>query len=90
MIHPEKVELRPDRMAVVIHPEKVELRPGIMAAVIHQEKVERRKGDRPRVHGVGTHSEQLHPDSPKGEEPGTRDHHTRTIAYPIRICCPDH
>ena len=66
VIHPEKVELRPDRMAVVIHPEKVELRPGIMAAVIHQEKVERRKGDRPRVHGVGTHPDQLHPDSPKG------------------------
>ena len=23
------------------------------------------------------------------EAPGTCDHHTRTIAYPIRMCCPD-
>ena len=27
---------------------------------------------------------------PQGEAHGTREHHTRTIAYPIRICCPDH
>ena len=27
---------------------------------------------------------------PQGETPGTREHHTWTIAYPIRICCPDH
>ena len=26
---------------------------------------------------------------PQGEAHDTRDHHTRTIAYPIRICCPD-
>ena len=24
-----------------------------------------------------------------GEAHDTRDHHTRTIAYPIWICCPD-
>ena len=27
---------------------------------------------------------------PQGEAHDTHDHHTRTIAYPIRICCPDH
>ena len=65
--------------------------------------MERRKGDRPRVHGVGTHSEQLHPDSLRGHvacspiwTPSGRStrhswtSHTRTIAYPIRICCLDH
>ena len=27
---------------------------------------------------------------PQGEAHNTHEHHTRTIAYPIRICCPDH
>ena len=27
---------------------------------------------------------------PQGETHGTHEHHTRTIGYPIRICCPDH
>ncbi|WJZ81480.1 hypothetical protein VitviT2T_001320 [Vitis vinifera] len=27
---------------------------------------------------------------PQGEAHGTHEHHTRTIAYPIRICCPNH
>ena len=27
---------------------------------------------------------------PQGEAHGTHEHHTRTIAYPIRICCPDY
>ena len=74
----------------VKYPEKVECHPDRISNVGYLEKMERRKGDRPRVHGVGTHPEQLHSDSPKGEAPGTHDHHTRTIAYPIRICCPDH
>ena len=26
----------------------------------------------------------------QGEAHDTREHHTRTITYPIRICCPDH
>ena len=26
---------------------------------------------------------------PQGEAHDTREHYTRTIAYPIRICCPD-
>ena len=26
----------------------------------------------------------------QGEAHGTCEHHTRTIAYPIQICCPDH
>ena len=54
-----------------------------------------RKGDRLHVQGVGTPP----PDDtecaslselPQGEAHDTREHHTRTIAYPIRICCPDH
>ena len=27
---------------------------------------------------------------PQGEAHDTHEHHTRTIAYPIQICCPDH
>ena len=27
---------------------------------------------------------------PQGEAHDTREHHTRTLAYPIRICCSDH
>ena len=27
---------------------------------------------------------------PQGEAHDTCEHHTRTIAYPVRICCPDH
>ena len=27
---------------------------------------------------------------PQGEAHGTHEHHTRTIAYPIRMCCSDH
>ena len=27
---------------------------------------------------------------PQGEAHGTREHHTRTIAYHIQMCCPDH
>ena len=41
MKYPEKVERRPDRMAVVRHPEKVGCRPDRMAAVRHPDKVER-------------------------------------------------
>ena len=44
--------------------------------------------------------DQLHPNSPSGkaaqcyptsqeEAHDIREHYTRTIAYPIRICCPD-
>ena len=71
--------------------------------VKYPEKMERHKGDRPRVHGVGTHPEQLHSDSPRGyaahspiytpsgrSTRHSRTSHTRTIAYPIRICCLDH
>ena len=48
-----------------------------------------------------SYPDQFHRDSPKwkddamlsgfsqGEAHGTHEHHTRTIAYPIRICCPD-
>ena len=33
---------------------------------------------------------QCYPDFPSGKAHDTREHHTQTIAYPIRICCPDH
>ena len=50
----------------VKYPEKVERHPARIPHVGYPEKMERRKGDRLRVHGVGTHPEQLHPDSPRG------------------------
>ena len=70
------------------YPEKVERHPARIPDVGYPKKMERRKGDRPRVHSVGTHLEQLHPDSPRGyaarspirtpqeEAHDTRDHHT--------------
>nr|CAN61371.1 hypothetical protein VITISV_022932 [Vitis vinifera] len=81
--------------------------------VKYLEKVERRKGDRLRVHGVGTpppddtESASLSGATPSGFPKRTcgalpypdslREKHTtlaiitpRPIAYPIRICCPDH
>ena len=50
----------------VKHSEMVERHPDRILDVRYLEKMERRKGDCPRVHGVGTHPEQLHPDSPRG------------------------
>ena len=59
----------------VKYPEKVERHPDRIPDVGYPEKMERRKGDRQRVHGVGTHPdspsghrylEQLHPDFPSG------------------------
>ena len=87
----------------VKYPEKVERHPAKIPDVGYLEKMESRKDDRPRVHDVGTHPEQLHLDSPRGytarfpiQTPSrrstrhSRTSHTRTIAYSIRICCPDH
>ena len=48
------------------YPEKVERHPARISDVGYPKKMERRKGDRPRVHSVWTHLEQLHPDSPRG------------------------
>ena len=48
------------------HPEMVECHPDSIPDVGYPEKMECRKGDRPCVHGVGIHPEQLHPDSPRG------------------------
>ena len=50
----------------VKHPEKVAHHPDKILDVGYPKKMECCKGDRPRVHGVGTHPEQLHPDSPRG------------------------
>ena len=52
--------------ALLSHPEKVACHPDRIPDVGYPEKMERHPGDRPRVHGVGTHPEQLHPDSPRG------------------------
>ena len=60
----------------VKYPKKVERHPARIPNVGYLEKMERRKGDRSRVHGVGTHPEQLHSDSPKGEAHDTCEHHT--------------
>ena len=64
--------------------------------VKYPEKAERRRGDRPRMQGVGTPPPdddaiaiRIIPSRFPKRTRGTRDHHTRTIAYPIRICCPD-
>ena len=50
----------------VKYPEKVERHPDRIPDVGYPKKRERHKGDRLCVHGVGTHPEQLHPDSPRG------------------------
>ena len=50
----------------VKYPENVERHSARIPDVGYPEKMERRKGDHSRVHGVGTHPEQLHPDSPSG------------------------
>ena len=93
--------------------EKVERRPDRIPDVRYPEKVERRKGDRLRVHGVGTPPPDdtkralLSGATPSGFPKKTggalpysdslREKHTalaiitpQTIAYPIRIYCPDH
>ena len=82
----------------VKYPKKVERHQVRIPDVGYPEKMERRKGNRLRVHGVGTH-----PDSPRGHAACSRTRtpsgrstrysrtsHIHTIAYPIRICCPDH
>ena len=79
----------------------------------YPENLERRKGDRMRVHGVGTpppdDTERAslsraipsgfpkrtrdalpYPDSLMEKHPTLAIITTRTIAYPIQICCPDH
>ena len=84
--YPEKVESRSDRILTRV------------------EWAMLRKGDRLRVQGVGTpHPDDMECARLFGSTPsgfpkmtraamlsGTREHHTRTIAYPIRICCSDH
>ena len=99
----ENAERHPDRIPDVGYSEKMECQSDRILDVGYSEKMERRKGDRLRVHGVGTHPEQLHSDSPRGyaahspiytpsgrSTRHSRTSHTRTIAYPIRICCLDH
>ena len=61
--YPENVERHPARIPNVGYPEKMERHPARIPDVGYPKKMERRKGDRLRVHGVGTHPEQLHPDS---------------------------
>ena len=55
-----------EKVSDVKYLEKVERHPDRILDVRYLEKMERRKGDCPRVHGVGTHPEQLHPDSSRG------------------------
>ena len=97
----------------VKYPEKVERRSDRIPNMRYPEKVERRKGDRLRVHGVGTPppddtkcaslsgaTPSRFPKRTRGALPypdSLREKHRtlaiitpRMIAYPIRICCPDH
>ena len=61
----------------------VERHPDRIPDVGYQEKMERHKGDRPRVHGVGTHLEQLHPDSSSGHAAlANITHPNDSISYP--------
>ena len=64
--HPEKVARHPDRMPDVGYPEKMERHLDRILRVGYPKKMERHPYRIPRVHGVGTHPEQLHPDSPSG------------------------
>ena len=67
----------------VKHSEMVERHPDRIPDVGYQEKMERHKGDRPRVHGVGTHLEQLHPDSSSGHAAlANITHPNDSISYP--------
>ena len=62
----ENVERHPAIISDVGYPENVERHSAIISDVGYSEKMERRKGDCLHVHGVGTHPEQLHPNSPRG------------------------
>ena len=64
MKYPKNVERHPARILDVGYSENVERRPARISDVGYSKKMERHKGDRQRVHGVGTHPEQLHPNSP--------------------------
>ena len=95
--YPEKVELRPDRIPNVGYPEKMERRKGDRLRVQgvgtpSPDDTERASlsGATPSGFPKRTRGALPYPDSLKREAHDTRDHCTRTIAYPIRICCPDH
>ena len=95
--YPEKVERHPDRIPDVIYPEKMERRKSDRLRVHGvgtppPDDTERASlaGATPSGFPKRTRGALPYPDSLKKEAHDTRDHHTRTIAYPIRICCPDH
>ena len=82
----------PDRIPGARYPEKVECRRVQIVGTPPPDDTERAllSGATPsrflkRTYGGAPLSGLL-----QGEAHSTREYHTRTIAYPIRICCPDH
>ena len=87
---PSGCEMSADGIQNVKYPEKVECRPDWI--------LPRVEWAMPRI-AIRSNSIQILQEDmwrtplselPQGEAHDTREHHTRTIAYPIRICCPDH
>ena len=95
--YPEKVECLPDRIPDVRYSEKMKRRKGDRLRVQGvgtppPDDMERAllsgatpSGFLKRTYGGAPLSRLL-----QGEAHDTREYHTRTIAYSIRICCPDH
>ena len=71
---PEKVESQPDRI-----PPRVEWAMSCVAIRSNSIRIPQEDLRHAPLSGL-----------PQEETHGTGEHHTRTIAYPIRICCPDH
>ena len=99
--YPKKVEHHPDRIPDVIYPKKMErckgdrlLVHGVGTPPPDDRERASLSGATPSGFPKRTRDVLPYPDSLKREARNTRDHHTRTIAYPIRIgshtpCIPD-
>ena len=95
--YPNKSGMTADSIPAVRHPEKVKRRKGDRLRVQGvgtppPDDMERAllsgatpSGFLKRTYGGAPLSRLL-----QGEAHDTREYHTRTIAYPIRICCTDH
>ena len=95
--YPEKVERHPDRIPDVIYPEKMERRKGDVLRVHGvgtppPDDTERASlsGATPSGFPKRTRDALPYSDSLKEKHTTLANITPRTIAYPIRICCPDH
>ena len=89
MKYPEKVERRPDRILDVKHPEKVERWPGRIPDVRHPGGMSAEQNSGCDTSGWNGGA-LPYPDSLREKHSALAIITPRTIAYPIRICCPDH